>query len=43
MMHQMDHKMSQTLQIPTLNTNNTISNFGKNSPVATLVPVGKCK
>ena len=35
--------MPQTLKIPILNTNNTISNLGKNSPVATLVPAGKSK
>ena len=43
MMHHMDHKMPKTLKIPILNTNNTIFNLGKNSPVATLVPAGKCK
>ena len=40
-MHHMDHKMPQTLKVPILNTNNTISSLGKNSPIATLVPAGK--
>ena len=43
MIHHMDHKMTQTLKIPILNTNNTISNLGKNSSIATLVPAGRCK
>ena len=38
MMHHMDHKIPQTLKIPILNT---VSNLGKNSPVATLVPAGR--
>ena len=39
-MHHMDHKMPQTLQIPILNTNNTISKLQKNSPIATLGSAG---
>ena len=42
-MHCMDHKMSQTLKIPILNINNTISSLGKNLPVAALVPAEKCE
>ena len=42
-MYHMDHRMPQTLKNPILNTYNTFSNSGKNSPVATLVPAGKCK
>ena len=41
MMHHMDHKMPQTLKLPILNINNSISNLGKNSPTATLVPAGR--
>ena len=39
----MDHKIPQTLKVPILNTNNTISSLGKNSPVATVFPAGKCE
>ena len=42
-MHCMDHKTPQTLKIPILNTNNTVSNLGKNSPIATLVLAGRCE
>ena len=42
-MNHMDHKTPQILKIPILNTNYTVSNLGKNSPVAILVPAGKCK
>ena len=42
-MHHMDHKMPQTLKVPILKTNNTTSGLGKNLPIATLVPAGKCE
>ena len=42
-MHHMEHKMPRTLKVPILNTNNTISSLAKNSPIATLVPAGKCE
>ena len=35
--------MPKTLKVPILNTNNTISSLGKNSPVAILAPGGKCE
>ena len=42
-MHHMDHKMTRTLKVPILNTNNTISSLVKNSPTVTVVPPGKCE
>ena len=43
MMYHIDNKMPRTLNVPILNTNNTISRLVKNSPIATLIPVGKCE
>ena len=37
----MDHKVTKTLKVPILNTNNTISSLGKNSLIVTSVPAGK--
>ena len=42
-MHHVDHKMPKALKVPILNTNNTISSLGNNSPVAMLVPAGRCE
>ena len=42
-MHCMYHKTPQMSKIPILNTNNTVSNLGENSPIATLVLAGRCK
>ena len=39
----MDHKVPKTLKAPILNTNNTISSLGKNSPAAMLVLPGRCE
>ena len=36
-----DHKMPRTLKVPI--QNNNISNLGKNSPITTLDPAGKCE
>ena len=42
-MHHVDHKMPKTLTVPILNINNIIFKSGKNSPMTTLVPAGKCE
>ena len=42
-MHHMGHKMPGTLKASILNIYNTISSSGKNSPIATLIPMGKCE
>ena len=41
-LHRKDHKTPKTLNIPIMNTNNTTYIFTKNSPIATLMPVGRC-
>ena len=41
-MHCVDHKTTQTLKVPILNINNTISRLGKHLSIATLVPAEKC-
>ena len=42
-MHHMDHKMPRMLKVPILNANITISSLAKKSPIATLVPAGRCE
>ena len=42
-LHCVDHKTPRTLKVIILNTNNTISNLERNSPIVTLVPAGKCE
>ena len=42
-MHSIDNKMPRILNVPILNTNNTISSLAKNSTIVTLVPAGKCE
>ena len=42
-LHRMDHKTPKTLTIPIMNTNNTTCSLTKNSPIATLMLVGRCE
>ena len=42
-MYCVDHKTPRMLKAPISNTNNAIPSVGKNSPIATLVPAGKCE
>ena len=42
-LHRVDHKMPQNLNIPILNTNNSFCSIFRNSPIATLAPAGKCE
>ena len=41
--YRVDHKTPQSLNIPSLNTNNSSCSISKGSPVATLMPVVKCE
>ena len=40
-LHKVDHKTLQHLNVPVLNTNNVPCSFGKNKPIASMHPVGK--
>ena len=42
-LHRVNHKTPQNLNIPILNTNNRFCSISRNSPIATLVPAGKCE
>ena len=42
-LHRVDHKTPQHLNIPVLNTNNVPWSIGKNTPFTTIHPVGKCE
>ena len=42
-MHRVDHKTQQSLNIPLLNTNNNSCRISKGSPIATLALAGKCE
>ena len=41
-LHRVDHKTPQNLNILILNTNNSFCSISRNSSMATLVPAGKC-
>ena len=41
--HRVDHKSPQSINIPILNTNNSSCSISKGSPMATLTLVGKCE
>ena len=42
-LHRVDHKTLQYINIPILNTNNVSCNTGKNMPMASMHPAGMCK
>ena len=42
-LHRVDHKTPQYLNVPVLNTNNVSCSIGKNRPIASMHPVGKCE
>ena len=42
-LHRVDHKTPQQLNIPVLNTNNVPCSIGKNMPFATIYLVAKCE
>ena len=42
-LHRVDHKTLQHLNILALNTNNVPCSIGKNTPIASMHPVGKCE
>ena len=42
-LHGVDHKTPQSLNVPILNTNNSSCSITKNSPIATLALAGKCE
>ena len=42
-LHRIDHKTPQHLNIPVLNTNSVPCSIGKNMPIASMHPVGKCE
>ena len=42
-MHRVNHKTLQNLNIPVLNANNVPCSIGKNMPIASMHPVGKCE
>ena len=42
-LHRVNHKAPQHLNIPVLNTNNVPCNIGKNMSIVSMHPVGKCE
>ena len=40
-LHRIDHKTPKTLNIPIMNVNNTTCSLAKNSPITTLIRVGR--
>ena len=42
-LHRVDHKTLQYLNIPVLNTNNVPCSIGKNMPIASMHPMGMCE
>ena len=42
-LHRVNHKTLQHLNIPVLNTNNIPCSIGKNMPIASMHPTGKCE
>ena len=42
-LHRVNHKTPQHLYVLVLNTNNVPCNIGKNMPVASMQPAGKCQ
>ena len=41
-LHRVDHKTPQYLNVPVLNANNVPCSIGKNMPIASMHPVGTC-